>query len=301
MVLSCKNVAKYGTLLQKYAKYGTLLQKCIFLTLNLYPMENEELITQEIPQEGESNLQHIQIPNNLLQTKDITPIDALVYLALRSFDGKDGCYPSIKTIADKAQVSTKVVKKTIKKLINDNWIEAKCAGRGHYTYYTFLKDNPFEPFSYEFLNTKDISPMTKGYLICSQHDMFKNSSTEGAMSKTAMNISEDINMPLRTVYACEKELKDKNILTVVKAKRSKDIGFCPQEVRLYDFSKYFQAIAYILRHQQEQIDKNTQDIQEIKKIIELKVDTAHNRQFEKEVQYVLASLCKKVKELESKR
>lgn len=256
----------------------------------------------EEKQENENvSLQHIQVPNKLLQTKEITPIDAVVYLALKSFDGEKGCFPSLKQIAEKSQVSINTAKKSLNVLAKNNWIEISCKGKGHYTYYTFLKDNPFEPFSYEFLNTKDISPMTKGYLICSQHDMFKNSSTEGAMSKTAMNISEDINMPLRTVYACEKELKDKNILTVVKAKRSKDIGFCPQEVRLYDFSKYFQAIAYILRHQQEQIDKNTQDIQEIKKIIELKVDTAHSRQFEKEVQFVLASLCKKVKELESKK
>ncbi len=240
-------------------------------------------------------------------TKDIEPLDCLVYLALRSFDGPKGCFPSLQQIAAKAQLSVNSIKKSLAKLKEKNWINSSCAGKGHYTYYTFLKDNPFEPFSYEFLNTTELSPLAKSYLICDQCDMFKNSETEGALSKTALDISEDINMPLRTVYKCEKELKDKGILKIVKAQKAMDLAGCKQEVRIFDFSKYFQAIAYILRHQQDQLNKHDQeikdvqkDITEIKKVIEMRADTVHNRQFEKDVIQAISLLSKQVAELKKK-
>lgn len=247
--------------------------------------------------EEKTNLQHIQVPNNLIMTKDVEPIDCLVYLALKSFDGQQGCFPSLKQIAEKSQLSIKGIKKSLARLKEKHWIDSKCEGRGHYTYYTFLKDNPFEPFSYEFLNTDELTPMTKSYLICSQQDMFKNSESEGAMSKSALDISQDINMPLRTVYRCEQELKDKGILQVVKAERSKDIAGLKQEVRVYDFSKYFQAIAYILRHQQDQLNKHEKDIEELKRVIELRSDNAHTRQFEKNVIQAITELSKQLNEL----
>jgi TolA-binding protein len=104
-------------------------------------------------------------------------------------------------------------------------------------------------------------------------------------------------MPLRTVYRCEQELKDKGILQVVKAERSKDIAGLKQEVRVYDFSKYFQAIAYILRHQQDQLNKHEKDIEELKRVIELRSDNAHTRQFEKNVIQAITELSKQLNEL----
>ena len=238
----------------------------------------------------ENNLQHVQVPNDLVQTKGLTPIDALVYVSLRSFDNGKECFPSLKTIADRAGVSIKIVQKALKQLEATHWIKSSCQGRGHYTYYTFLKDNPFEPFSYEFLNNKDLSPLTKGYLICSQHNMFKNSETEGALSMTASDLAASIDMPLRTVYRCEQELKEKGILQIEKSKGKDMYGF-KKEVRLYDFSKYFQAIAYILRHQQDQLNEHE------KQIIMLRENTAHQQSFEKDVVKAISVLSQQIAEL----
>lgn len=253
------------------------------------------------------SLQHVQVPNDLIRTVGISPADVVVYGVLKSFDGPDGCFPSLKSISNRCNVSINTVRKCVNNLISSNWITVQHNGSGSKTYYTFIKNIEFEPFSYQFLLDETIPFTEKSYLMCLQHSMFKKSTSEGVLVMSSEDISELTGLSPTTIYRCEKSLKEKGILTVKKSNAKDVITGCKQEVRIFDFSKYFQAIAYILRHQQDQLNKHDQeikdvqkDITEIKKVIEMRADTVHNRQFEKDVIQAISLLSKQVAELKKK-
>lgn len=199
-----------------------------------------------------SNLRHIQIPNELIGTENIEPKDLVIYLALKSFDGKD-CFPGIRTLVELTGANQRTVRKSIKNLENSGWIECQKGGNGVRTKYTFKKFLEFEPFSYEFLKRTDLTFMEKAYYISQQQFMFKNSVNEGAISLPIQVISKNINMPISTIYKCEKGLKNKGLMEIHKTKAiDKETG-CKVSVRYYDFEKFGQAVAYALRNHDERI------------------------------------------------
>ena len=56
-----------------------------------------------------SNLRHIQVPNDLIGTENIEPKDLVIYLALKSFDGKD-CFPGIRTLVELTGANQRTVR-----------------------------------------------------------------------------------------------------------------------------------------------------------------------------------------------
>lgn len=204
-------------------------------------------------QENKVNLRHIQFPNSITYDQ-VGPIDCLVYVAIKSFDGEHGCFPSIKSIAEFANVSPTTVKKSISNLKNKKIIEVSCAGKGQRTYYTFPKplDLGFEPFSYEFAQDKELPPATKGCLIMAQKLMSKNSEDQAAIVDTTSSLSKKLNMTPKTLRSYEQALQDQGILTIAESKLTDQYGNHKQ-VRYYNLAKYCQAIAYVLRNFNERI------------------------------------------------
>lgn len=80
---------------------------------------------------------HVQLPNDLIKEIELKPDDLLIYLALKSFDGPDGCYPSLASIAKVADSSIKSVKKSLLLLKNKNFINFETNGKGCKIRYTF--------------------------------------------------------------------------------------------------------------------------------------------------------------------
>lgn len=70
------------------------------------------------------NLQHYQVPNEMSQN-DITPKDQLVYLAIKSFDGKEGCFPSLQKISDKCGASVPTIRSAIDRLKEADYIKVE--------------------------------------------------------------------------------------------------------------------------------------------------------------------------------
>ncbi len=240
-------------------------------------------------------IQHVQLPNQVVQTKGLNSLDVLVYCFIKSFDGPDGCFPSIRAISERSNLSHNFIIKSIKNLVKSKWLIADCAGKGHKTYYKFLKFDYFEPFSFTFLCNNELSSLTKSYLICNQQDLFKQSEDAAYMIKTANEISSDINMPLSSVYKCEDELKDKGILTITKLKNIDPVLGTKKQLRKLDLSKYNQEIAYTLRHMNDKIDANTKDI------IELREDNAKTRSEMNAMRFMLKEILIRLRDLDKQK
>lgn len=214
-------------------------------------------------------IQHTQLPNGMAD-QDLKPIDQLVYVVVKSFEGKDGCYPSQATIADRAQISVPTVKKSIDKLIAHDYIHTE--RRGRKLYYTFNKTKKFEPFSLEFLQNTNITPTTKSYIIATQQYMYKDVEGLGKTSYSYRELSEKINMPAPTIHKCDNELKHKNYLTVLdEVTRDMETG-CFKKVKVYNMENLGQAVIWKLKEHEERLayneerientDKNVQALQE---------------------------------------
>ena len=203
--------------------------------------------------EPKISLRHIQFPNSV-SYDGLNPIDCLVYVAIKSFDGAHGCFPSLAKIAEFANIPLTTVRRSITNLKNKKIIEVSCAGKGQKTYYTFPRplDLGFEPFSYEFAQDKNLPPSTKGCLIMAQKLMSKNSEDQAAIVDTTMSLAEKLNMSPKTLRSYERALQDEGILTIAESKLT-DEGGGKKQIRYYNLSKYCQAIAYVLRNFNERI------------------------------------------------
>ena len=138
-------------------------------------------------------MRHVQLPNNMT-TKDLTPKDLLVYVSIKRYMNKDSleCYPSLDKIVEVSGISKPTVRKTIDKLSKLNYITVTKSGRKNI--YKFSPYKNFEPFSYEFLDKKDISADEKALIIAEQQFMFKDIDGLGKISYTDLELSDKINM-----------------------------------------------------------------------------------------------------------
>lgn len=215
------------------------------------------------------NKQHVQLPNNMTTT--LTPQDLLVYISIKRYMNNETkeAFPSLQTIAEKCGASIPTIRKCIKRLEEGKYIEVIKKGRSQI--YKFLKYNNFEPFSYEFLDKKDLTFTEKAYLIASQQYMFKKDG-EGKIEFTNKELSDKINMPPQTISKCNHSLIDKGYLDITKEKDP--ITDLVTTAKLFHLNKLGQAIVFILKNheerlniQEKQIEKNTEDISIIKDLI----------------------------------
>lgn len=204
--------------------------------------------------------QHYQLPNSM-EENNLTPKDQLIYLAIKSFDGKGGCYPSLQKIAEVSGTSIPTVRSSIERLKDAYYITTTKKGRG--VEYHFNEYNKFEPFSPEFLERKDISPATKAYLVASQQYMFKDIEGIGKISYPNTELASKLNISEATVRRCNKELSDKNYLTIVKNdSRDLETG-CKTDTKIFNLRELDQAIIWILKNHEDRINDNTDRIERL--------------------------------------
>lgn len=194
------------------------------------------------------------------EKQTITPQDALVYVSLRSFVNGETleCYPSLKTISKKSNLSVPTVLKCINNLIDKNFIsKRKDKNR---VIYRFNEENKFEPFSYEFLEKEDLTPLEKGILILSQQYMLKNEGF-GDIWYSNRELGKLLDVPYTTVSKIFRSLRDKGYLNMGSLTRAdKQIV----EVKQFNLSKLEQAIVFKLAEHEERIQENANEIEELK-------------------------------------
>lgn len=209
--------------------------------------------------------QHTQLPNEMA-THNLKPVDQLIYVIIKSHDGKEGCFPSLALISEESKVSIPTIKKSINRLKDAGYIKVERIGKRNY--YTFNEYKKFEPFSKEFIKNTDLTPTTKAYLIAAQQYMYKDIENYGKISYSNCKLAEKLNMSESSVRKCNQELVRKNFLEVVKnTSRDLETGCCT-ETKVFALAKLGQAIVWKLKEHELQIEQNTEDIKQLKKTIE---------------------------------
>lgn len=201
-------------------------------------MENKEKRHIELPSTGGIN--------------DITPQDQLVYLGLRSYMNKDTmqAFPSQESVAQRIGCCRNTLRKCIQNLIDKEYI--KIVGKqGRNKIYQFNKLKQFEPFSYEFLEDRNISFTQRALLASSQQYMKNKNSGTGVIKYSKMELAELINMPYPTLVKATRELANKDIISTTKLPSGK------QQME-FALEKYHQGIVKVLLNHEQRIE-NTED------------------------------------------
>lgn len=194
---------------------------------------------------------HIELPSTE-GINDITPQDQLVYLGLRSYMNKDTmqAFPSQESVSKRIGCCRNTLRKCIKNLIDKEYI--KIVGKqGRNQIYQFNKLKQFEPFSYEFLEDRNITFTQRALLASSQQYMKEKETGTGIIKYSKMELAELINMPYPTLVKATRELANKDIINTTKLPSGK------QQME-FALEKYHQGIVKVLLNHEQRIE-NTED------------------------------------------
>ena len=218
------------------------------------------------------SLQHVQLPNNMTATKELTPKDLLIYVCIKKFmNGKTKeCFPSQETLMKLSGVTKPTLKKSIDKLEELKYISIRKEGRKNV--YKFNPYKNFEPFSYAFLDKEDLSPGEKSVIIVTQQFMFKDEEGFGKISYPDHQLADKINMSYNTLVKYNKSLEEKGYLTIVKTKaKDSETGIMINE-KIFHLNELEQAIVFTLQNHEDRIttiEQNQEENKMTKKQVEV--------------------------------
>lgn len=210
--------------------------------------------------ENEMTKRHVQVPNDMTeQNSYLKPADILIYATIKRHMNKETktCYPSLATISKESGASVNTVKSSIQNLINAEYITVSKKGRGNL--YTFLKWDKFEPFSYSFLDNKNLTFKEKAYILSAQQYMFKKEDTQdGIITYDNVELSKRLNISPTTISRLNDSLTIKKFLKInTLSQRNPETGL-PIKEKVFHLSKIEQAIVFILKNHEERL-KETED------------------------------------------
>ena len=219
--------------------------------------------------------QHVQVPNNM--TGKLESTDILVYAYLKTFMNKDTleAFPSLLTLSEKSDLSVNTLRKSIANLEANKDISIHKKGRQN-----IYKFNPnsknFEMFTFDFLLNQDLSPKEKAYLIVTQQHMYKEGQF-GLITYSDSELGSKIGMTARAVMTRNKELRNKNILTIKRSKLKDEDSGLFKEIKQFNLEIIGQAILFLGRKVNEhdniledhaiKIKEQDNEIQRLKEMI----------------------------------
>ena len=169
-------------------------------------MEKEELKSQ-------INKQFVVYPHpaNDEPQPDLDPKDKLVYIAIRRYMNKSTmeAFPSYAKITEDIGASAVTIRKCVNHLIEQGYLETYKKNR--HIIYKFNNKKFFEPYSFDFLDKKDLTFTEKSYIVATQQYMIKDAE-EGKVSYTNKELSELIQMSPSTISRVNHSLQDKGYL-----------------------------------------------------------------------------------------
>ena len=216
---------------------------------------------------------HIELPTKE-GINDLTPQDQLVYLGLKSYMNKDTlqAFPSQESVSKRIGCCRNTLRKCIQNLIDKDYIEI-VGKQGRNKIYQFNRLKQFEPFSYEFLEDRNISFTQRSMLAASQRYMKEKETGTGIIKYSKMELAELINMPYSTLVKATRELENKDIINTTKLPSGK------QQME-FSLEKYHQGIVKVLLNHEQRIENNEEDISELKaqiKFLTEKVNKLENK------------------------
>lgn len=205
------------------------------------------------------NEQYVIYPHNgnLEPMNGLTPQDKLIYLAIRRYMNRDTMesFPSYARITQDIGAAAKTIKKSVDNLVREEYLQTRRDGKK--IIYKFNNKKQFEPFSWDFLDKPDLTFTEKSYIVAAQQYMFKDNE-EGKISYKNNELSKLINMTEATISRCNHSLEKKGYLEGAS-----------ELVKKFQLRELDQLFIWKFKEQDEKIEKNTEDIREIKKKLEL--------------------------------
>lgn len=205
------------------------------------------------------NKQHYQLPNSMR----VTAKDKYVYLMLKFYDGKEGCFPTLETLSKNFGLDTKTIRRSINRLEKAGYIQIEQRGRKNY--YHFTKYINFEPFSPEFMKSKEIPTQVKVYIAGIQQYMYKDVENLGKLSYTDCQIAKLLGMSQPTVNRCHQKLKELGILYTMPSKKKDQVTGCKSNIKLFKMDKLHQQIIWTLKEHEERLDEYGVSITKLEK------------------------------------
>lgn len=204
----------------------------------------------------------------------LSPKDLLIYLYIKSYaNGQTWeAFPSLETLHQDSGAAINTIRSCIKNLVDAGKIEIRREGRKNI--YKFLNFNDgFEPFSYNFLNKKDLTFSEKAQLVASQQHLFKDPKTgDGTTNYSTRQLAEIINMPESTVRKNLNSLINKGYVEVKEIK-DEYTGLVTKQ-KIYHLTKLEQAIVFILKNhedrltqQEDRLSQQEQELRELKEFL----------------------------------
>ena len=213
---------------------------------------------------------------------NLTPKDKLIHVAIRIYRNKETmeAYTFYDTHTKDTKAAAVTIKKCVNNLIREKYLNTRREGKR--LVYIFNNKKKFEPFSYEFLDRRDLTFPEKSYIVATQQFMFKNENTEtGDISYTNKELSKLIKMPESTISKNNRSLEVKGLL--------EGASLPTKQFKLRELDQLF---IWKFKEQDEKIQQNTNKIEALekdnaelkKRVIELEKlalkDTKENKKLE---------------------
>jgi DNA-binding GntR family transcriptional regulator len=210
--------------------------------------------------EKEINLQHVQLPNNMTKDEEVKPKDLLIYVCIKKFMNKNTkeAFPSLKTLSELSGISVPTIRKSIDILKKYNYISIRKEGRKNV--YRFNSYKNFEPFSYDFLEKKELDSSEKAIIVASQQKMFKDVKGYGKITMSDSELADYLNISNKTLSRVNKSLVDKGYLSLIKTNTKDSITGLYINEKLYHLNDLEQAIVFTLQNHENRLEKTEENI-----------------------------------------
>lgn len=162
-------------------------------------------------------------------------------------------YPSYATITQETKAAAATIKKCVDNLVREHYLSTRKEGKK--IVYKFNNKKQFEPYSYEFLDRRDLTFTEKAYIVATQQFMFKDGDSEiGKISYTNKELSALINMPESTISKNNRSLETKGLL--------EGASLPAKQFKLRELDQLF---VWKFKEQDEKIQQNTNKISALEK------------------------------------
>ncbi len=232
-----------------------------------------------------SNKQHVQLPNDMTKSGELSQKDLLVYVTIKRYMNAQTkeCYPSLDTIVQISGVSKPTVRKAIETLKKLEYLEVRKEGRKNV--YKFNPYKNFEPFSYEFLDF-DLDTNLKAYVMVAQQTMYKDIEGFGKISYTDSELANIINLDRHTIAKYNKALEEKGLLSIIKTDKKDPVTGLRIDEKFFHLNELGQAIIWTLQKHEDDINELKEKAKETSKDVQIALK-AHS-EMQKEVEELKA-------------
>ena len=224
-----------------------------------------------------NNNQYVILPKKEKEEDQLKKYEILIYVCIRRHMNSLTleAFPSIATIAKESSCSKKTVLETIERIQEKGYF--KIEKRGKCNHYIFNNEKHFEPFSYDFLDNKNLSKAEKLQILCTQQYMFKTQVVDengieqgfGTISMSDSQLAACTGLERHTIAKNNKSLIEKGLASQVTLQtRDSETGLINKQT-IYRLNEIGQAIVFAIQNHEERINENTDRIEQLEKAVAL--------------------------------